>query len=224
MKPQNFYACLDDFTICAENVLTYCEEIKSYEEGLIDFFKEEETTERRLESNMMVLGAKTREELSIKKQNLINEKIQTVENISRFIDFMKKEGEDYFKIMESEEFSNWLESDSNMDEDFFKPIGFIPAYIDANASVKVIDLLITFKHIIGLLSADIEDIIGVEFPIRGHVKQLILVQYTLKKNYIKLSDEDLSLLTHYIITFEDFQYLIDIISDEIEELNEPVRL
>ena len=222
-KPQNFYAHLDNFSICSENILSYCEEFVEMESDLIDYFKKEEKTKRNLKSKMIILGAETKAELAAKKLKEIAERRKVVSNVSKFISFMKKEEKKYNKIMKSKAYIDYLDNETDLDIEFFEQIEFIPVYVVKHSGVLVRDLTESFKSIKDLLATDIEDILGVPFPLKGSSPQLMLVQHTIKKNNINLTREQINELTHFILTYDDFDYLIEIIKSEIKELEEPLR-
>ena len=137
---------------------------------------------------------------------------------------MKKEDEEYLKIMDSEEFTEWIDKEDNMEEDYFEEIDCIPAYIHKNSGVMVGDLVKTFEHIKRLIETDIEEIIDVSFPIQGNLMQMVLVQDVIRKKNIVLDETTREELGHLIITHDDFDFLIDAIKKDIEELEEPIKL
>jgi len=224
MKPQNFYNFLDENSVCAEIILSYCEDIKELEEGLVLYFKDKKNTNRRTHVNMQILGVKSKEDLAEKQEEEVEERKKTIENISKFISFMKKEDEELLKIMDSEEFTEWIDKEDNMEEDYFEEIDCIPAYIHKNSGVMVGDLVKTFEHIKRLIETDIEEIIGVSFPIQGNLTQMVLVQNVIRKKNIVVDEATREELGHLIITHDDFDFLIDAIKKDIEELEEPIKL
>lgn len=225
MKPQNFYHfLLEEHSICAENILTYCEEIKELEEGLLQYFQEEEKTSRRLHVNMKILGASSKKEMSNKKNQEIEKKKKIIENISKFISFMEKEDKEYSRISNSSEFQDWLDREQSFEENYFEPINCIPAYIHKHSGVMVLDLLETFGHIMRLIQTDIECIIETSLPTNRDEKLLTLVPEILHKNNIKIDEETSFNLTSLVLTYEDFMELTSLIRKEIKELEEPVKL
>jgi hypothetical protein len=172
---------------------------------------------------MKIFRVKSKEELTIKKQQKIDKKKSIIENISKFISFIEKEREDYNKILGSEEFARWLNEDAGVVEDFFEYIDCVPAYIHKYSRTMVLDLMETFKQIMNLIGTDIENTINIQFPIIGKIEHLEAVQRYIKNNKINLDEKTKSELVELVIAYEDFEYLINIIKKEIKELQEPIK-
>lgn len=224
MKPQNFYACLDDFFISAENILIYCEEIKRLEEDLIDYFIKEETTEKQFNAKMKILGAKNKKELASKKNKEIVERRKMIDNVSKFIDFMKKEETKHYKTMRTEKFCKWLDDESTLNESFFEKIEFIPAYIQKHSGVLVLDLMKTFKQIIQMIESDIENVIGISLPKNMQNIRLISIINFAEHNGIILTKSQKCYLSSLVIGYKDFVDIIEIIINEIKGLEAPVKI
>lgn len=223
IKSQNFYNFLDGYSIDGDNILKYCKEIIVLEENAINYLAEDEKTKKSLNVNMKIFGAKSREELKIKKQQEVDKKKNTIENISKFTSFVEKEGEAYNKILGSKEFARWLDEDAGVVEEFFEYIDCIPAYIYKHSKTLVLDLMGTFRQIMNLIGADIESIINIQFPINGKVEHLASVQRYVKSNKINLDEKTKAELMDLVISYEDFEYLIGVINEEIKELQEPLK-
>jgi len=224
MKPQNLFAKLDSLLICSENILSYCEEIKEIEKGIVLYLKKKEIKEEEKGALMNIYRAKTEEELLLEIKKVIKKKKHEIRNISKFIDFMVKEGNFYYKIMESKEFEDWLDDETKIDDDFFEEIEFIPAYIEKHSGVMVLDMLKTFEGVMFLISKSIGKIIKKDFPLKHNAPQLIMVKNLLKREEIKLSKGEESKLFHFILSYEDFRLLFNVITNEIKELEQPINI
>jgi len=223
MKPKNFYDYLENIDIFAENVLTYCEEFLELQVISLDYLENgKEKNKKQLEASMIIFGVNTKDGLAAKKKIEAYRVSEVIENITKFINFMKKEDKSYNDLMKSDEYLKWVDSDSL--EGFFEPIKSLPVYINKYAGVKVIDLLEAFAQIMGLMVVDIEELTGVPFPVKSTLPQIMAVQYEMSKKGVKLKDKEVQELAHLILTYEDFEYLITFIKEEVEKLEEPVRL
>jgi len=223
MKPKNFYDYLENLDIFAENILTYCEEFLELQAISLDYLENgKEKKKKYLEAAMVIFGVNTKEGLAAKKKIEAYKVSQIIENISKFIGFMKKEDKTYNEYLNSEEYLKWVDSDSL--EAFFKSINSLPVYINKYAGVKVVDLLKNFEDIMKLLIANIEELTGFPFPVDSNRPQIMAVQHVMTKKGVSLSEKNMGELAHLILTYEDFECLIVVINNEIEKLMEPVKV
>jgi len=223
MKPQNFYDFLEEYSFCGDSILKQCKEIKEIEEWLVKYFEDGEKTPRRLYANMKVLGAKTQEDLEEKKEEEIAKRKQIIQNISKFIIFLEKEGETHLEIIQSDKFCKWLDSEESEQENYFETIDSLPIYIQKKSGVLVRDLLETFEQIMFLVASSIEEVLGVSFPIDGRMRHIDKVQIVVRKNGIRLTRNQAASLSDLVLTYEDFEDLSEIIKEDIKELEEPIK-
>ena len=222
MRPKNFYHYLELMNVYAENILTYCEELQTLHLDSLNYLENgKEKNKEQLEASMIIFGAKTKKELVVRKKEEAKRTEEIIDNIAKFITFMKREDKVYNEVVTSDDYLEWVDSDSL--EAFFAPINSIPVYINKYAKVKVVDLLEAFKDIMNALIIEIEELIGFSFPVDDGRPQIVSVQLKMKEKGITLDIEDMSELAHLILTYEDFEYLIKVVNKEIEKLIEPIK-
>lgn len=197
MKKQNFCAYLDEKTIDAKNVLELCKEYEIISKEALDAFKP------KLKINSSDIEKK-------------------INNMNKFTLFMRKEFEDYLEVLESEEFSDFLDSDLNLDDRFFEEIDLIPVYLEKNAGVLVLDLLESFFEIMQMKAIEIEGITGNKFPIDGDDLQTNLIKREFNNYKMSFTKKDTNEVFGLVLSYEDFNILTKMIKKQIKELVEPI--
>ncbi len=224
MKSKNLYDYLENLDVYSENVLTYCEDLQTLHMDSLEYLEDfKEKGKKQLETSFAFFGVNNKADLAKKKKTDAEVVHKKIANITKFIEFMKKEDKAYNDVITSDEYTEWVDSDSL--ESFFVPIKSLPVYINKHAGVKVVDLLGSFKEIMDSIVVEIEELTGVPFPVDSDKPQIMAVQHEMDRKGLSLdSEEKVQELGHLILTYEDFECLISLIKSEIEQLMEPVRI
>jgi hypothetical protein len=210
-KRQNFHDYLEGLSVFQDS---FTESLISYAEINRDWIN---YTEEKIKSGTLRGFIKDeKRQLKICKEQERQIKI--------FIKFLDKEEKEYNKITKTQEYKKWLEKDS--EEPFFEDIEFIPAYIDEKCGLKVLDFTDTLGFVLDSIRDDIGEIIGREnLPEDLHIDNCPIgftLAVIIQEKNIDIEDKDWYAIC--VTTYEDIEYLIDIINYDIEKLLEPAEL
>ncbi len=234
---QNFYAYLEYLGMSQKNIErellkaseTFCYMINVTKENMKE--KEFEEFNNFIDDESDDFVCKFDEAEAQEEKQYIEDLSEQIEQINKFVKFLNAEKKEYEKIIFSKEYAEWINDylnaiDNNIiKKDLFEDIEFIPAYLDKNCKIKVIDFVETLKCVLGILVSEIENYIGYEnFPKDASMNDgfplVVLLTQIVSENKIKIPKEDLVYYGSLVSAYEDINCLVNIIKYQIEKISE----